>query len=77
MATTLMQPVRTLGRIVVGPRQVRNGFARIVAAANGAGRIELYDASAGAWADANDTCTFDEVWNGPAVFDARYLTGVS
>ena len=44
MRSTLMQPVRTLGRIVIGPRQVRNGYARIVAAANGAGRIELYDA---------------------------------
>ena len=72
-----MQPSRTIGRIVVGPRQVRNGYARIVAAANGAGRIELYDAVAGSWADANDTCTFDEVWSGPAVFDARYLTEVS
>jgi hypothetical protein len=75
--TTLMQPVRTLGRIVVGPRQVRNGYARIVAAANGAGRIELYDVGSGAWTDAHDSCTFDEVWSGPAVFDARYLTDVA
>lgn len=77
MRTTLMQPVRTIGRIVVGPRQIRDGFARIVAAANGAGRIELYDAGSGSWMDAHDTYTFDEVWSAPAVFDARYLTGVS
>lgn len=72
-----MQPVRTLGRIVLGPKQVRNGYARIVAAPNGAGRIELYDAGSGLWNDAHDNCTFDEVWSGTAVFDARYLVGTS
>lgn len=77
MRTTLMQPVRIIGRIVLGPRQVRNGYARIVAAPNGAGRIELYDAGSGAWTDAHDTCSFDEVWSAPAVFDARYLASAS
>lgn len=76
MLTTLMHPSKTVGRIVLGPRQVRNGYARIVATANGSGRIELYDAGSDSWREASDGCTFDEIWSAAPVFDARYLAGV-
>jgi hypothetical protein len=62
-----------VGRIVLGPRRVRNGYARIVANANGSGRIELFDARSGAWRDAAEKCTFSELWSAPPNFDRRYL----
>jgi hypothetical protein len=73
MNMTLAHPLKTVGRVVLGPRRVRNGYARIVAKANGSGRIELFDMKAGSWREAFEECSFDDVWSGSPVFDSQYL----
>ena len=70
----IAHPSKVVGRIVLGPRQVGNVFARIVAKADGSGRIELFDQKSGAWCEASGGCTFSEIWSAAPVFDARYLT---
>ena len=52
---------------------MRCGYARIVARADGSGRIELYDTDTRLWAEALERCTFDDIWSAPAAFDSRYL----
>ena len=49
---TLVHPNKLAGRVVLGPRRVRSGYARIVANSNGSGSIELFDAAAGQCAPA-------------------------
>ena len=39
MQATLTKPLKTAGRIVLGPRMVGKQYARIVALADGSGRI--------------------------------------
>lgn len=73
MQITIARPNKTMGRVVLGPRQVTNGYGRIVARADGSGRIEFYDAKIGAWSEALERCTFDDIWSAPATFDSRYL----
>lgn len=70
---TLARPNKLSGRVVLGPRPVKSGYARIVALPDGSGRIELFDAAVGAWRAALDGCSFDEIWRAAAVLDARYL----
>jgi hypothetical protein len=72
-----MHPVKMAGRIVLGPRQVKNGYARIVSRPDGSGRIELFDAKAGVWAEALESCTFSEIWSSTPIFDMRYLSAVA
>ena len=67
MSVTIARPNKQAGRIIVGPRQVEKGYARIVACEDGSGRIELFDATTRAWCDAAGECSFSEVWSGPAV----------
>jgi hypothetical protein len=73
----LARPDKSVGRIVLGPRPVKNGYARIVATADGCGRIEVFDAAGGVWQDALGTCTFDELWRAAAIFDMRYLRALT
>ena len=75
--TTMARPNKSTGRVVLGPRQVKNGYARIVAIADGSGRIEVFDAKVGTWCDAVGTCSFDELWSAAPVFDSRYLRVLS
>jgi hypothetical protein len=70
MSMTLARPVKKAGRVVVGPRQVQKGYARIVACEDGSGRIELYDPATRLWVDASNECTFSELWSAPPVFEA-------
>ena len=77
MNVTIAHPLKTVGRVVLGPRRVRNGYARIVAKANGSGRIEIFDTKSGAWCEALEECTFGEVWSGSPVFDSSYLRVLS
>ncbi|HYH42405.1 MAG TPA: hypothetical protein VD867_10500 [Burkholderiales bacterium] len=65
MAITLACPRKTVGRIVLGPRRVGRHYARIVARADGSGRIELYDATSGLWHEALEECSFSEIWSAP------------
>jgi hypothetical protein len=69
-------PSKIVGRIVLGPRQVRNGYARIVSTANGSGRIELLNSQSGAWCDADGGCTFSELWSAPPIGDCTYLSSL-
>src|SRR5215212_6036905 len=71
--TNITHPSKIVGRIVLGPRQVRNGYARIVATANGSGRIEILNSQSGAWCDADGGCTFSELWSAPPIGDCTYL----
>ena len=70
---TIARPNKLVGRVVLGPRPVKSGYARIVAVADGSGRIELFDAAVGTWHAALDACSFDELWGAAAVLDSRYL----
>lgn len=77
MASTITRPVKVTGRVLLGPRRVRNGYARIVANHDGSGRIELYDAGCGLWCEASGECSFDELWSAPPAIDIRYLSTLS
>lgn len=77
MQATMAHPNKSTGRVVLGPRQVRNGYARIVAIADGSGRIEIFDAKLGTWCDGGGECSFDELWSASPVFDSRYLRVLS
>lgn len=70
----MARPVKTAGRVVLGPRFVGEHYARIVAVADGSGRIEIYDQAAGAWCAALESCGFGELWSAaalPLTFSAR------
>jgi hypothetical protein len=70
---TIARPDKTVGRIVLGPRLLGTDYVRIVARADGSGRIQLYDKSTASWADAPERCTFSAVWSAPAAVDAKHL----
>jgi len=55
------------GRVLVGPKQVRGGYARIVSQKDGSGCIESYDLKTQTWSQALETVTFDMVWSAPLV----------
>jgi hypothetical protein len=75
MQVTLAHPSKVVGRIVLGPRQVRNVYARIVSTADGSGRIEIFDSKVRVWCDASGGCTFGELWSAAPSFDKRYFSG--
>lgn len=54
---------KTDGRVLVGPKKVRGGYARIVSCKDGSGCIESFDRTSGNWAAAEHSLTFDEVWS--------------
>jgi hypothetical protein len=53
--------------VLVGPKQIRGGYARIVSQKDGSGCIESYDVASQTWSKAPDSVTFDEVWRGPLI----------
>ena len=53
------------GRVLVGPKRVRSGYARIVSQKDGTGRIEKFDQAARTWSQAPESVTFSEVWSAP------------
>ena len=77
MQVTLAKPVRTAGRIVLGPREVRGRYVRIVAQADGSGRIEIYDVDSASWSDAVEQCSFSDVWSAPALTMSIAMAGMS
>lgn len=58
---------KTDGRVLVGPKKVRGGFARIVSCKDGSGCIESFDPVSGTWVTAEHNLTFDEVWGAMSV----------
>ena len=63
MRTTLARPLKTTGRVVLGPRRVGAKYARIVALVDGSGQIEIFDEVARAWCAAGDLCNFCDLWS--------------
>lgn len=63
MTATIAKPLKIAGRVVLGPRLVGMHYARIIALANGAGRIEIYDSATDRWCPAPDTCSFTLLWS--------------
>lgn len=70
------RPDKTAGRIVLGPRRLGHDYVRIVARPDGSGRVEIYDRSIRAWADALERFSFIDVWRAPAVDDAMTLASL-
>jgi hypothetical protein len=66
MKAQRMRAENVAGRVVVGPKKLRNGYARIVSQKDGSGRIEKLDTATGTWRDADEGITFSEVWSAPA-----------
>ena len=55
------------GRVLVGPKKVRAGYARVVALKDGSGCIESFDLMSRTWSLAPPSMTFNEVWRAPVV----------
>ena len=62
MKTAVIGRELVAGRVLLGPKQVGLGYARIVALKDGSGCIECYDKMSGAWTPAPPSLTFNEVW---------------
>jgi hypothetical protein len=57
--------VLVAGRVLLGPKKVQAGYARIVAQKDGSGCIECFDTASRTWSTAPQSLTFDEVWAAP------------
>ena len=68
----LARPLKVAGRVVLGPRLVGQQYTRIIALANGAGRLEIYDNAAGAWCAAPDSCSFALLWSAAPCTELRH-----
>ena len=66
MRMTVAKPVKSTGRVVLGPRRVGEQYARIVAMVDGSGLIQVYDDATGEWCAAGDTCAFGALWSASA-----------
>ena len=53
--------------MLVGPKQLRDGYARIVSQKDGSGIIESYEVASGTWSQAPESVTFDMVWSAPLI----------
>ncbi len=65
MVAKRMQVEKTEGRVLLGPKKIGRGYARIVATRDGSGRIETFDVVSRSWVPAPDSVTFGEVWSAP------------
>jgi len=61
----MMRVVSGPGRVVMGPKRLRNCYARIVSLKDGSGCIERYDPESGTWSPAPESITFGEIWSAP------------
>ena len=67
MKAQKMRVENLVGRVLVGPKKLRDGYARIVSQKDGSGRIEKLDVASGTWSEAHESVTFSEVWSAPSV----------
>lgn len=67
MKAQMMHVENIAGRVLVGPKKLRNGYARIVSLRDGSGRIEKFDLESRTWVQAPESVTFSEVWGAPSV----------
>lgn len=65
MAVKRMLVERRAGRVLLGPKKLRQGYARIVAGRDGSGLIESFDLRSGTWGPAPESITFSELWSAP------------
>jgi len=65
MKAQMMHVETTPGRVLVGPKKLASGYARIVSLKDGSGRIEKFDRESGVWLLAPEHVTFSEVWSAP------------
>jgi hypothetical protein len=56
-----------IGRVLIGPKKVRGGYARIVSGKDGCGCIESFNVASRTWSAAPESLTFDEVWSAALV----------
>ncbi|HEY9447466.1 MAG TPA: hypothetical protein VIQ62_10370 [Burkholderiales bacterium] len=55
------------GRIVLGPRNVKGQYARIVSQSDGSGRVETFDTVTQKWRPAPEDVSFSDIWAAPIV----------
>jgi hypothetical protein len=55
------------GRVVLGPKKIKGGYARIVSQSDGSGRIETFDAGSRSWHVPEEEISFATVWAAPVV----------
>ena len=67
MTIKVVGRVLSPGRVLLGPKKVRKGYARIVAHKDGSGCIESFDLVSRTWSAAPESLTFNEVWRAPVV----------
>ena len=60
-----MRVAKDAGRVLVGPKKLTSGYARIVANRDGSGRIESFDPVSSTWCPAPENLSFTEVWSAP------------
>lgn len=65
MKAQMMHVESTPGRVLVGPKKLRNSFVRIISLKDGTGRIEKLDRESGNWLEAPESVTFGDVWSAP------------
>jgi hypothetical protein len=66
MKPQLMRVDNGPGRVVMGPKRVRDCYARIVSRKDGSGCIERYDPRSRSWMPADESITFSELWSAPS-----------
>jgi hypothetical protein len=66
-STKVAATVYVVGRVLIGPKKVRGGYARIVSQKDGSGGIESFDLATRTWLKAAESVTFSEVWSAPIV----------
>lgn len=67
MKTQITHVVNIPGRVLIGPKRLQSGYARIVAQKDGSGRIESFNPASRTWLLAPEHVTFSEVWSAPSV----------
>ena len=67
MKTAIVGKILIPGRVLIGPKRVGAGYARIVAHKDGSGCIESFDLASRTWSLAPQSLTFGEVWGAPPV----------
>ena len=64
---TIERSAYIVGRVLIGPKKVFGGYARIVSQRGGSGCIESFDLASRTWSMAPQSVTFSEVWSAPLV----------
>ena len=76
MKTAVMGKVLVAGRVLLGPKKISSGYARIVVLKDGSGCIECFDSKSRIWSPAPDSLRFDEVWAAESVIAPDILARI-